>query len=271
MFNAQKITAGVNKTTASYRDGLQVFFQGLRWLLARPKLYFLGMLPAFLVALILFALFVALLFFVGDLVQLVSPFAEEWHPALRWVTRFLMGVAMLAAALVLSALLFVSLATTVGDPVYQRIWEEVERDIHGSVPAHEAGFFEGVKDGLWLMLRTLLLAAGSFAIGLIPVVGPILASSLMFVIGVWILTNEATERTLTAHGLSAREQRALLRKHNHMAIGFGVASQFLLAGIFLAVLVMPVHVVGSALLAHRLLESDENYASRNGDPTTAKS
>ncbi|WP_169514071.1 EI24 domain-containing protein [Jonesia quinghaiensis] len=245
--NAQDITLRV-------RDGAFYLMEGMRWLLKRPKLLILGMMPAALVTLILLALLIVLLVNIVPITLFLTPFAQDWATGWMWTVRIVAAIGVLGLALGLSAALFTALALMIGDPIYQKIWEEVERDIHGKVPDQEPGFFQGIKDGWALAWRSVLFAMGCMIISIIPIVGPAVAGTLNLSAAAWLLTLETASRSLTAHGVPEKDRRGCLRKQTPMTLGFG----FTISGVYTiplgAILFMPAVVVGSTMLAHRIME-----------------
>lgn len=252
--NPQAAVKGAQDITLRVRDGAFYLMEGMRWLLKRPKLLILGMTPAVLVTLILLALLIALLVNIVSITMFLTPFAQDWATGWMWTVRIVTAIGVIGLALGLSAALFTALALMIGDPIYQKIWEEVERDIHGEVPDQEPGFFQGIKDGWALAWRSVLFALGCTLISLIPVLGPATAGALNLSAAAWLLTLETASRSLTAHGVPEKDRRRCLRQQTPMTLGFG----FTISGVYTiplgAILFMPAVVVGSTMLAHRIME-----------------
>jgi CysZ protein len=110
-----------------------------------------------------------------------------------------------------------------------------------------------VGDGLRVMIMALLAAIVLVLIGLIPVVGSVLAVILGVVFAGRVLARELTTRPLEARGMDRSRRLALLRTRRARALGFGVAVQlcFLVPGG--AIIVMPAAVAGGTQLARELL------------------
>ncbi|MGA8847471.1 MAG: EI24 domain-containing protein [Nocardioides sp.] len=231
--------------------------KGLGFLRSRPRLFLLGMLPALVVFLMLAAAFVALLLHVGDLVAWATPFADDWASSVRSVVRFLLALAVVVGALLLSSALFVGLTLTVGDPFYERIWRETETALGGPVPEHEVGLWRSARDGLRLVVVGLGFAGLVLVTGFLPVIGPMVGITLGVAFSGRLLARELLGRPLGARGLDAAGQQALLASSRGVVLGFGVITQMCFLVPLGGVLVMPAAVAGATILAREeLLASD---------------
>lgn len=219
----------------------------------RPRLMLLGMLPAVIVFLVLFAALVALLLLVDDLVEWATPFAEGWGTTPRTVLRLGLMVAVLAAAVFVAVVAFVALTLTVGDPFYQRIWRETEAMLGGPVPDGGVGAWRSVRDSAAFVGTSLLAGVGVLLAGLVPFVGPVLGAGLGLVVSGRLLAAELVARPLEARGLDRAARAALLAPHRTRVLGFGVATQACFLVPLGAVVVMPAAVVGSTILARDVL------------------
>lgn len=114
--------------------GMLILLDSIRWLIRRPRLLLLGMLPALLALVLVSGVIAVLIFRIRWIVDLLTPFADDWAPALQTATEIGVGVAVIFIAIALCVALFVSLSLAVGGPIYQRIWEAVEVSVHGYIP-----------------------------------------------------------------------------------------------------------------------------------------
>lgn len=219
-----------------------------------PGRMLLGLVPAALVfALILVAL-VTLGFGLPRLSEWATPFADDWDPAWRDVFRLGVAAVTFAAAVLLAIVTFTAITLTVGDPFYERIWQSVERDLGGEVPERGAGFWRAVGDGLELLLKGIAAAFVVWLVGLIPVVGGLIAPVLGVLLGGRLLARELANRAFEARGMHLGERRALLRSRRWRVLGFGVATQLCFLLPLGAVITMPAAVAGSTRLARGLLD-----------------
>lgn len=152
------------------------------------------------------------------------------------------------------AVSFTALTLLLGEPFYERIWKAVEVDLGDAPRATDAGFWQSVGDSAGLVVRGIGAALLAALLGLVPVVGGVLATlAAIFLTGV-LLADELASRALTARGLDRRQRRALMRRQRALVLGFGVATQlcFMVPGG--AVASMSAAVAGSTLLARELLD-----------------
>jgi CysZ protein len=219
----------------------------------RPGLMLLGMVPALIVFLLLLAAFLLLLWKVDDLVDWATPFADDWATTARTVLRVGLMLAVLTAAIFLSAAVFVALTLAVGDPFYERIWRATEGMLGGPVPDRGIGMLRSVGDSAAFAGVSMVCGAGVLLVGFVPVVGPILGVSLGLVVSGRLLASELVARPLEARGLDRAARRELLRRNRGGMLGFGVATQAFFLIPLGAILVMPAAVVGATGLARDLL------------------
>ena len=151
----------------SFAGGVGHLARGFGMWRRRPGLMLLGMVPALIVFLLLLAAFLVLLWKVDDLVGWATPFADDWATTARTVLRIGLMLAVLSAAIFVSAALFVALTLAVGEPFYERIWRATEQMLGGPVPDHEIGTLRSVGDSLAfaVLMRGLW---GRSAVGGVP-------------------------------------------------------------------------------------------------------
>ncbi len=234
--------------------GPSYLVRGLGTWRRRPGLMLLGMVPALLVLLAVLAALVALLLHVGDLVAWATPFADDWSGGLRDLLRLGLAVLVVLGFVVVSSLTFTAITLTVGDPFYEKIWAETERMLGGDVPDQGPGLWKSVKDGAALAGTGLLLGAGVFVLGLLPVVGAVVGLVLGVTVSGRLLAGELLSRPLEARGLDRVARAEVLRRDRATVLGFGVATQLCFLVPLGAVAVMPAAVAGATMLARDLLE-----------------
>jgi CysZ protein len=219
----------------------------------RPALMLLGMVPALIVFLLLLGAFLLLLWKIDDLVDWATPFADDWAATARTVLRVGLMLAVLTAALFLSAAVFVALTLAVGDPFYERIWRATEGMLGGPVPDRSIGVLRSVGDSAAFAGVSLVCGAGVLLVGFLPVVGPFLGVAVGLVVSGRLLASELVARPLEARGLDRAARRELLRRNRAGMLGFGVATQACFLIPLGAILVMPAAVVGATSLSRDLL------------------
>ncbi|GAA4915598.1 CysZ protein [Stackebrandtia albiflava] len=236
--------------------GIGYLVKGFGFWGRRPGVMLLGAIPALLAGALLLAAFVALAWNIADLTAWLTGFSAGWPTGLADAIQIAAGVIVFAIAGWLSVILFTAITLTIGDPFYEAINRRVET-YYGGCHEVEQSVWQGVKqsivDGLRLLAVSLPLSVLLFLIGLIPVVGTIVALVLGGLVGGWFLAVEVTSYPFNRRGIRYRQYRAMLAKRRPMAVGFGVGIFLLFLIPLGAVLVMPAAVAGGTLLARDVL------------------
>ena len=227
----------------------------------RPRLLALGLIPAAIAFLVLAALLVPLGLSLGGITAWMTPFADGWTAGWRDALRVALGIVLFVAGAVLSGLVFTALTLTIGDPFYQRIWREVERDLGGPEPTGETGFWSTVGEGLRLIVLGALVALLALVLGFVPVVGGVLATVVGVLLSGRLLARELTGRAFDARGLSGDDRARLLASGRARVLGFGVAAQLCFMVPLGAVVTMPAAVAGSTMLARALSDRATDVAT----------
>lgn len=245
-----------------YAAGAACLGRGWRLLRQRPRLLLLGMVPAFVVWVVLAAAFVTLLLNLGDVAAWMTPFADGWVDGPRQAVRFFLGLALVVGAVLLWSAVFTGLTLTVGDPFYERIWRATE-DMLGPVKLGDGlGFWRSALDGLKLAAIGVLTSLLVLLSGFIPVLGPVLGIVLGLLLSGRLLARELVSRPLEARGMDAAAQKALLAPHRGRVLGLGIATQACFFVPFGGVLVMPVAVAGATVLVRDVLPDERGPAYR---------
>lgn len=239
--------------------GVRFFGQGVVIVLRSPRLLLIGALPAVVTALLLLGGMIAMIYWVDDLAALVTPFADDWAQALRAAVRVAAGVALVGGALVVGLISFSALTIAIGGPFYEHIAEKVE-DSLGATPADVelpwwTLLWMGLRDGIVLVLRSLLFTIPLLVAGFIPVVGQTVVPVLLALVTGWFLALELVAVSFYRRGMNLAERRALLRKRRGLALGLGLPASLLCVIPFAAIIVMPFAFVGGVLVARDVLTS----------------
>lgn len=236
-----------------FSAGIRTLLRGFRLWRTRPGLMNLGLIPAIITIVVLGALLLPLLLNMTPITAWATPFADEWPAPWQGLVRGAIGFVIAVAAIALSSAMFTALTLTIGDPFYQRIWHAVEVDLGDAPPADGGSFWTTVGEGLRLVILGILIAIVVLLIGLIPALGGILGPVAGVVLTGRLLARELTGRAFDARDLSPADRAALFSGSRARVLGFGVATQlcFLIPGG--AVVVMPVAVAGSTMLARDML------------------
>ncbi|MFV0319841.1 MAG: EI24 domain-containing protein [Microbacterium sp.] len=232
--------------------GVATLGRGFAYWRSRTGLMLLGLLPAVIVGALFLAGLVALAVFLPQLTAALTPFADDWPAVWAAGIRIALGSALVAGALVLFAVSFTALTLAVGEPFYDRIWRAVEADRGVTDPGPGIGLWRALGDGVVLVLRGIGVAVLALLVGVIPVVGSVLAAVVAFTLTGWMLADELTARGLAARGITRTNRRGMLRRHRARTVGFGIATQVCFLVPLGAIFVMPAAVAGATLLAERV-------------------
>ncbi len=237
--------------------GIGFVGKGFRSYATSPLLMWLGVLPALIVGVVYAIAVVVLAMNLDGIVSAVTPFARGW--ALEPVVRIVAGLSIVVISVIVFVYTYVAITLAVGDPFYERIWRAVESRLGDAPPDRKEGFWRplgrGVGNGIQLLLATLAVSVLVFALGLIPLVGQVLAPVFGAFFGGWFLTLELTGYAFDARGLRLRDRRRILGAHRSRTLGFGVATYLLFLVPFAVIFVMPAAVAGATLLARDALNS----------------
>jgi CysZ protein len=237
--------------------GVGLLGRGIALVFRSPRLLLLGALPALLAFVVLATGYTLLLVFLGDEADLVTPFADGWSPGWRTTAHVVAGIALAGAGLVVAALLFTTLALTIGDPCYEAISRHTERQCGGLPDEVEVVWWRSagraVRDALRMLVASAVTGVLLFAAGFLPAVGQTVVPVLGALVGGWYLTLELTGVPYERRGLRLAERRRLLRRYRPQALGFGVAVFVLFLVPFGALIGTPAAVAGATLLARHTL------------------
>lgn len=236
--------------------GVGLLFRGFATWRTAPGRMLLGLIPAVIVAAAFTVGLVFLAINIETLAALATPFADGWDRMWRDITRIAVALAFLIAAILIISLTFTTLTLIIGQPFYELVWRHAESRF-GPVPDNAPGFWRsvglGITSGLRMLLPTILVGVALFALGLIPIVGAVLAAVLGAFAGGWFLARELTGLPFDARGVGFRERRAALRSRRPLVLGYGAATYLLFLVPLGAVVVMPAAVAASVLVTRRVL------------------
>lgn len=239
--------------------GVRLFGRGLGILLRSPRLLLIGALPAVLTALLLLGGMIALAYWIDDLAALVTPFADDWSDAWRSAVRVAVGVALFGAVLVVGLISFSALTLALGGPFYEHIAEKVEDDLGDSPGDVDLPWWRllwmGLRDGLLLVLRSLVFTIPLVVAGFVPVVGQTVVPVLLALVTAWFLALELVAVSFYRRGMNLKQRRAVMGRRRALALGLGLPATLLCAIPLAAIIVMPVAFVGGVLVANETLRS----------------
>ena len=255
--DVSRVTAPTMSATGQFFSGVGLLLRGLKLYVRSPGMMLLGLIPAVISGALFVTGYVTLIYFSGDLAELVTPFADDWSEGVRSGTRLLVAIAFLAVGGLLAVLTVTAVTLLIGDPFYEKISEQVEARCGGVPNEVEQPFWRSlgrsIVDSLRLVGLSILIGLPLFLGGFIPVVGQIVIPVIAAVVGGWILALELVAVPFQRRGQRLPGRRQVLRANRPTALGFGVAVFCCFLIPLGAVLIMPAAVAGGALLARRSL------------------
>ncbi|MFE4381037.1 EI24 domain-containing protein [Streptomyces cyaneofuscatus] len=252
--------------------GFGYLMKGQRWVIGHGRWFGFGLLPGLITLVVYAGALVGLGYGADDLVAWATPFADDWSSPWMGLLRTTLTAFVFVFGLFLAVITFTAVTLLVGQPFYESLSEEVERDAGGEV--HESGLplwrelWISARDSVRILLRVALFGIVLFACGFIPVVGQTVVPAIGICVSGYFLTQELTGVALQRRGLHLKKRLGLLRTRRLLVLGFGVplALSFLVP--FVAVFLMPGAVAGATLLARDLVDPAGDGGS--GDTTAPK-
>jgi CysZ protein len=236
-----------------FLTGVRYFWQGLGMLLRRPKLLLTGMLPALLTTALLLGGTIALIVNIGDVTALVTPFADHWAAGWRLAIRIAAGIVLIGGTALLGLVAFTALTLIIGGPFYEHIAEQIEDDLGVTEGRVDLSWRKllvlGVRDGIVLLLRSLLFTIALFIAGFLPVVGQSVVPVLIVLVTAWFIGLEVVGVAFYRRGIGLRGRTEMLRRRRMLVVGLGLPAALLAAIPLMSIVVMPVAFAGGVLAA----------------------
>ena len=237
--------------------GVGLLGRGIGMYARSPRLLLLGLIPGLISGVLFVAAFATLIYFVSDLAELFTWFADGWSEGLRDVVRFFAAIGILGLGGLVGVLTFTAITLLIGDPFYEKISQRVEERFGGVPGEVEVPWWVSLRRSLWDSIRliALSLAIGIplFFLGLLPFVGQTVIPVIGALVGGWFLALELVGVAFYRRGLRLADRRKVLTGHRPLALGFGVSVFCCFLIPLGAVLVMPAAVAGGTLLARKVL------------------
>ena len=242
---------------SGFAMGIRLLARGFRLWVTSPRLMLIGAIPGLVTLVIIVAAAVILAFNLENISTALTPFAERWDEVYRTGIRVLVMAALAGAGLLVFVYSYTAITLLIGQPFFERISERVELSLGGVPQQVDAPLLASIARGIWESLRillvTLAIGLGLFALGFIPLVGTILAWILGAVTGGWFLALELSTPAFERRGLALKQRRAALGAQRSTTLGFGIAVFVLFLVPFGALVTMPAAAAGATLLARRSL------------------
>lgn len=258
---------------AEFVGGVGLLGRGLGLIVQRRRLFVTGAVPPLITSVLFTAVLVLLFVELERLVDWMTPFANGWAAGTAAAIRVLVGLALVAGAVLLTVITFSALTLALGAPLYDKISEYVDEELGGAPNALEEPLVRSVGRavGQSLALIGISLAVGLVLLlaGFLPVVGQTVVPVVSAVFGGWMLCTELVGSTFERRGrLRLADRRAAMRRHRARVLGFSVPTFLLLAVPFASIVVFPVATAAGTILARDLLaEEHAPQASASSVPT----
>ena len=253
------------RVATDFFSGVGVYWRGVRTWASDPSLMALGLVPGLITAWLFVAAFIAMTMW-------LDPFSN-------WIATFLVGdggahafvqvvaaLAIVGASVLIVVYGFVAITTVVGQPFFERLSHRVDDRLGPVAQGPDWPWWQnaarGVGEGLRMSLVTIPLSLALVLLGLVPLVGTVVAWTLGALIGGWFVALEFAAVPFERRGLRLRDRRRILAKRRAHTVGFGAMAFIMSAFAPLAILMMPSAVAGGTLLARAALDEDALAASQ---------
>ncbi|MYW82101.1 CysZ protein [Streptomyces sp. LaPpAH-199] len=237
--------------------GFGYLMKGQRWVARHGRWFGFGLLPGLVTLVVYAGALVGLGYGADDLVGWATPFADDWSSPWQGLLRTGLTALVFVFGLFLAVITFTAMTLLVGQPFYESLSEEVDRDEGGEVPESGLSFWRDVwisaRDSVRILLRVALYGIVLFACGFIPVIGQTVVPAIGFCVSGYFLAEELTAVALQRRGMVLKDRLVLLRGRRMLVLGFGVPLTLAFLVPFVAVFLMPGAVAGATLLARDLV------------------
>ncbi|MDK2970983.1 MAG: CysZ protein [Candidatus Sumerlaeota bacterium] len=181
----------------------------------------------------------------------------SWPGWVQDTTTVLLALLLIPFCLMTAAVFFLIGAILSGAPFHDMVGERVEKEKLGGRPdlrAPSMTLWAGVRHALFEAGRRLLILVPALVlvllVGLIPLIGPVVAFLLQGVIAAVFLTLDAFAMPMDRRGITTRAKLRWLWANRRFAVGFGVPMLLIPCSI---VLMPPVAAVAASMVYSDLL------------------
>ncbi len=239
--------------------GVGMYWRGVRTWSSDPSLMALGLLPGLITAWLFVAAFVAMTVWLDPFSNWIATVIVG-DGAAHSIVQVVAALAVAGATVLIVVYGFVAVTTVVGQPFFERLSHRVDDRLGPVAQGPEWPWWtnaaRGVGEGLRLSLVAVPVSLALLLLGLVPLVGTVIAWTLGALIGGWFVALEFAAVPFERRGLRLRDRRRILAKSRAQTVGFGAMAFVMSAFAPLAILMMPSAVAGGTLLARAALDED---------------
>jgi CysZ protein len=217
---------------------------GFGFLLKRPRLWPLALLPAILTVACLAAGLMAALYSMHRVETALVPGPDKIGATLGFALTLVVWIGTLVSGLVLG----LAVALLLSAPALERLSLNVDALVRGERIDNSRGLGWEIVESFRGTLFFVIAAPGVFLLSLIPIVGP--PMGLLW--GAYALAFQQTDAALARRGLDFGARRAWHRYWKLESMGFGITGLLTLIVPFVNVLITPALAVGGTLLVLEL-------------------
>lgn len=216
---------------------------GFGFLIRRPRLWPLAILPALIAVVCLVSGVLLAIYSVGWIENAIFPSGNR----LTTVT-FLLTITLYIGTIIAGLVLGLAVALLLSAPALEALSSRVDAMVRGGPVDRSRGWKWEMTQAFRGTLYFLVAAPGVFLLTLIPVIGPPLA--LLW--GSYALAFQQTDAALARRGMSFAQRRAWHAFWKPESMGFGLAGLITLVVPFANFLIGPALAVGGTLLVLEL-------------------
>jgi CysZ protein len=257
----------LNPEPLGFRRGVRAPFEAAGLLLSRPRLLGLCVVPWLLNVLVVVPLALGIAVVLHRVLHGLIPTDSE---LLYRVAGVVLLVLLLPFTLATTALFFLLGAVILGAPFHDKIGEAVERERFGTrtdLLAPPTSFGAGVAHSLREAVKRVLLVIpvflGVLVLGVVPVIGPVLAVLAQGCTAAAFLTFDAFSNPMDRRGITAGRKLRWLWANRRFALGFGLPMLAVPCAIFL---MPPLAAVAASMVYAEFLKAENPAEADKDDP-----
>lgn len=239
--------------------GVGFYWRGFRTWSSDPGLMAIGLLPGLITVWVFVMAFVALVWWLDPVANWIADrvVGDGGAHALIAVAA---GLGIVGATVLVVVYGFVSVTSVIGQPFFEHLSHSVDDRLGPVTPGPDwpwwRNAFRGVGEGLRISLVTVPMSLALVLLGLVPLIGTVIAWTLGALVGGWFVALEFSAIPFERRGLLLRDRRRILGAYRARTLGFGAMAFVMAAFAPVGVLMMPSAVAGGTLLARWAIDQE---------------